>query len=79
MPIYAVNGVVAGGKHLGTVEAANEAEAKEKGWKLDSLHVSLCHQCAAEVEDPSIEDIEVYETSAHQPPEPAPEEPTNAD
>ena len=57
MKKYRVHGVVTGGKYLGEVEAENEKQAKEKGFDLESNYVSLCHQCAGEVEDPEIHEI----------------------
>lgn len=50
---------VVGSKYLGEVEANSPEEAEELAWKLDSTHVSLCHQCSSNVEDPEIEEIKV--------------------
>ena len=57
MKKWYVSGTVVAGKFLGEVEAETEKEAIEKGWEL--AHVSVCHQCAAEVQDPEIDDIAV--------------------
>ena len=59
MAKYSCNGIVSGGKYLGTVEADTPEEAKEKAWKLDACHVSFCHQCSENCEDPQITDIDV--------------------
>lgn len=50
--------VTTGGKFLGTVEADSQKEAIEKGWKLDTCFVSVCHQCAEHISDPEIDSIE---------------------
>ena len=56
-------GVVAGGKYLGEVEAETKEEALKAAWNLDSLGVSLCHQCASECEDPEVGEINVEPSS----------------
>jgi len=56
---YHVYGTVVASKYLGTVEADSEEEAKEKGQELPAMYVSVCHQCAREVEDPEISDVTV--------------------
>ena len=38
-----------GTKYLGTVEAATKEEAEELAEKIDT-HISLCHQCAHQVD-----------------------------
>ena len=59
MAKWEVFGIVRGSKYLGTVEAETEEEAQEKGLRLDSCYVSLCHQCSGECEDPEIESVSV--------------------
>jgi hypothetical protein len=54
-------GAVTGSKYLGEVEAQTAEEATEKAFKLSEAHVSLCHQCAGECEDATIEEITVEE------------------
>jgi hypothetical protein len=58
---YYVYGLVSGSKYLGEVEADSEDEARDKAEHLDTAHVSLCHQCADEVDNAEITDIEVEE------------------
>lgn len=50
---------VVGSKFLGTVEAETAEEAKQKAWDLPTAYISLCHECAGEV-DPDIDDIDVF-------------------
>lgn len=52
-------GRVVAGKYLGQVEADTAEEAKEKALLLDACFVSVCHQCAREVEDPEIDEVSV--------------------
>ena len=59
MPKYRIYGAVTGSKYLGTVEADNEAQAKEKGEQLDECYIGLCHQCADECEDPEVTVVHV--------------------
>lgn len=58
---YSVSASVRGGKYLGEVEATSPAEAIQKAWDLDSCHVSMCHQCSDECEDPEVDKIFVEE------------------
>ena len=48
---------VVASKYLGTVEAETEEEAEDKGLELGTCHVSVCHQCAVQVEDPEITEV----------------------
>lgn len=57
MAKYMVVGAVSASKYLGEVEADSPEEAKEKALKELDGFVSVCHQCAAEVEDPEIHEI----------------------
>ena len=61
MKTYYVYGVVSGGKFLGEVEAESKEEAERMGYELDACYVSLCHQCAAEVEDAEVVEISAEE------------------
>jgi len=56
MPKYRVYGVVTGGKYLGEFEANTPEEAKQLALDSDEAHVSLCHQCCDQCEDPEISD-----------------------
>ena len=61
MPKFSVYGKVVGSKYIGTVNAKNKKEAEEKAWEHRNVHVSLCHQCADECDDPEIVEITVEE------------------
>jgi len=61
MPKYRVYGKVVGTKYIGTFEAATKEEAEQKAWDDDGAWVSVCHQCARDVEDPEIVSMEVEE------------------
>lgn len=54
-----VYGVVVGTKFLGTFKAETEQEAVVLAER--EAHVSLCHQCAREINDPAIEEIRAEE------------------
>lgn len=59
MAKYAVLGIIGASKFLGHYEAESEEEAIDKAEKNSSLYVSICHQCAEEI------DIgEIYEIKA---------------
>jgi hypothetical protein len=59
MAKYSIFGEVRAGKYLGEVEADSEEEAIDKAYieLMDEMDVSLCHQCADEAEDASIDEI----------------------
>lgn len=61
MSKFHVWGTVTGTKYLGLVEAKTEKEAKELALELETMEVSLCHECDAECEDPVIIDLYVDE------------------
>tara|TARA_Y100000034_G_C6686603_1_gene302111 strand:+ start:224 stop:430 length:207 start_codon:yes stop_codon:yes gene_type:complete len=61
MPKYRISGLVTGGKYLGEVDADNEEQAEMRGWKLPDAHVSVCHQCSSEIDDPEITQLFVEE------------------
>jgi hypothetical protein len=52
-------GHVHGSKYLGEVKARSAKEAQDKAFELEECHVSLCHQCTGDCEDPTIEEINV--------------------
>lgn len=60
MPWYSVNASVVGSKHLGVFEAATPEEAEAKALEKAG-HISVCHQCSSEVEDPEINEVFVEE------------------
>jgi len=64
MSKYNVYAEIRGSKFVGTVEAANEEEARERGWELDDCYVSICHQCSNEIDDPEIEELIVEEADS---------------
>jgi hypothetical protein len=53
MPKFRVYGEVSAGKFMGTYEASNADEAIELPQNEEGS-VSVCHQCAREVDDPQI-------------------------
>lgn len=53
-----VYGYVQGSKYLGEIEADTKEEAEKKAGEIDTW-ISLCHQCASEIDDPQITEIEV--------------------
>ena len=57
MPKYSVVGVVRGSKYLGEFEAESK-KAIEMALESEEAHVSLCHQCCEECEDPFIQSAE---------------------
>lgn len=59
MPKYRVWGTVTGSKYLGDFEASKEEEAIEIA--ICKTHVSLCHQCSSECEDPEVTSAEAME------------------
>jgi len=61
MPKYRCYGLVTGSKFLGVVESANEKEAIEKAEELSTCYVSICAQCAHEIDEPTITKIVVEE------------------
>ena len=63
MPKYRLYAKVVASKYLGEVEAASEQEAIEKGYQFDACEISVCHQCAENIEDPEVDDISAEEVS----------------
>lgn len=62
MPKFRVTGAVMAGRYCGEIEAANVEEAKEKAEELYlGETIGLCHHCSSEVEDPTIERVDVEE------------------
>lgn len=57
MAKYQVYGRVSGSIYLGEVEAETEEDAQKKAWELPSCHVSFCHHCSSQCEDPEVADI----------------------
>ena len=62
MSKYDVYATVRGLKFLGTFEASSPEEAEQKAMEANGS-VNLCHQCAAECEDPEIDEVRVEEAS----------------
>ena len=46
---YSIVALYGASKYLGTVEAESAEEAKAKGEEMET-YVSLCHQCAGEID-----------------------------
>lgn len=60
---FNVTGLWDASKHLGVVEAETAEEAKQKALNTDwdgKEYVSLCHQCADELEVGDMTDVLVY-------------------
>ncbi len=57
MKKYTCYGKVVATKWLGDVEAENEKEALELAMELDTNHVSICHQCARQIDSPEIDEV----------------------
>lgn len=53
---WSVNASVVGSKHLGEFDADTEEEAIEMALN-ENGHISLCHQCDSECEDPQIDEV----------------------
>lgn len=60
MPKYSIYGVVAATKYIGEYEANSKEEAEEMAWQ--DAHVSVCHQCANEVDGADITELVVEES-----------------
>lgn len=56
---WSVYAGVAGSKYLGEVEAPTGAAAIEAAYDLEEASISLCYQCADEVEDPEVSHVTV--------------------
>ena len=57
MPKYNAYGTVVGSTYIGEFEAKNEKEAIEKAQR--AAGVSLCHECARDISDPEVTEINV--------------------
>ncbi len=57
MAKYRASARIVGSKYLGEFEAENEDEAKLKAENSSEAHVSLCHQCSDECEDPECDEV----------------------
>ncbi|UUZ85641.1 hypothetical protein LJK88_20350 [Paenibacillus sp. P26] len=61
MPKYRVYAVVTATKYMGEFEAESKEEAEQMAWESDKAYVSVCHQCARNVDSPEIDRMEVEE------------------
>ena len=61
MKKYRVYGLVYGSKYLGTIEAENQVDAERRAWNELDVHVSICHQCSKEIDDPQIDELQFEE------------------
>lgn len=61
---YTIIGIVETGKWLGMIEANSEEEALEIAEKDKNIqnnsYISLCHQCANELDDPQITELRAF-------------------
>ncbi|MEJ6529603.1 hypothetical protein [Exiguobacterium sp. USCH10] len=55
MPKYMIHATVVASKYIGEYEAETEERAIEMAWK--DAHVSICHQCSGEVDEPQIDEL----------------------
>jgi len=53
------SGTVTAGIYLGQVDADTEKEAIEKAQQLDTCSISVCNQCAEQIEDPEVTEVHV--------------------
>lgn len=58
--VWAVNGIVKGGKFLGYFKAETKEQAIELALNSDASNVSLCHECSGECEDGAIEEADAW-------------------
>lgn len=56
MAKWAVLGKVVGSRYIGSYEADTAEEAVEMATR--DAHVSLCHQCSGQIEDPEVVEME---------------------
>ena len=61
MPKFRISARVVGSKYIGEFEAATKEEAERMAEKSGEIHVSLCHQCAHECEDPECDELYIDE------------------
>ena len=59
MPKYYVHASVVASKFIGEYEADTKEKAIEMAWK--EAHVSVCHKCAGEVDEPHIDELHAEE------------------
>lgn len=61
MPKYRVYAVVTASKYMGKFEAESKEDAEQMAWESDEAYISVCHQCAREVDGAEIDRMEVEE------------------
>ena len=61
MKYYRIHGRVVGGKYLGVVKGATKKDAEDAAENLETTHVSFCHACSSDCEDPQVEIAEMDE------------------
>jgi hypothetical protein len=61
MKHYHVYGLVSGSKFLGTFAAETAEEACDKASESDACRVGLCNQCADEIDNAEIVEIDAEE------------------
>lgn len=64
MPRYRVWGKIVATKYLGEFEAETEAAAEELALESDAAHVTICHHCSDEIEEPEIMGCDAEEMEA---------------
>ncbi|WEG13967.1 hypothetical protein PU629_06260 [Pullulanibacillus sp. KACC 23026] len=63
MSKFNVYAVVTATKYIGEFEAETKEEAEQMAWESEDAYVSVCHQCANEVDGAEIERMVVEEES----------------
>lgn len=61
MPKFRAYARVIGSKYLGEFEAKNKEQAEEIALNSDEAYISVCYQCAKEIEDPWVTEVEIEE------------------
>lgn len=61
MPKFRVYGTVIASKYIGEFEAATKEEAEQMAWESEEACVSVCHQCARDVDSPEIDHLVIEE------------------
>lgn len=59
MPKFRVSATVVGSKYIGEFEAETAEEAEVMAWQSGNAHVSMCHECTDECEDPECSEMHV--------------------
>ena len=58
MSKWNVYAIITGSKYLGEFEAETQEEAQDKAAESPDAYVSICHQCAKDIDDPQISEFQ---------------------